>query len=80
MPAVLGNDVSGTVLSSRAEGFSEGDEVFGMAPSGGYAELPTVPVEVIAHKPSGVSHEQAATRPVAGLRHGRRCSTEAGRR
>lgn len=36
---MLGNDVSGTVEASRAEGFSEGDEVFGMAASGGYAEF-----------------------------------------
>ena len=37
LPAVLGSDVSGTVESSRAEGFAEGDEVFGMVASGGYA-------------------------------------------
>lgn len=67
LPAVLGNDVSGTVELSRAEGFAEGDEVFGIAASGGYAEFATAPASVIAKKPTGVSHEQAAAIPVAGL-------------
>src|SRR5213592_3967626 len=67
LPAVLGNDVSGTVELSRAEGFAEGDEVFGIAESGGYAEFATAPAEVIAKKPAGVTHEQAAAIPVAGL-------------
>jgi NADPH:quinone reductase-like Zn-dependent oxidoreductase len=67
LPAVLGNDVSGTVEESRAEGYAEGDEVFGIAASGGYAALATSPAAVIARKPPGVSHEQAATIPVAGL-------------
>jgi NADPH:quinone reductase-like Zn-dependent oxidoreductase len=67
LPAVLGNDVSGTVEVSRAEGFAEGDEVFGFAASGGYAEFATAPAALIAKKPSDVSHEQAAAIPVAGL-------------
>jgi NADPH:quinone reductase-like Zn-dependent oxidoreductase len=67
LPAVLGNDVSGVVEISRAEGFAEGDEVFGLAASGGYAQFATSPAGIIAHKPAGVSHEQAAGIPVAGL-------------
>jgi NADPH:quinone reductase-like Zn-dependent oxidoreductase len=67
LPAVLGNDVSGTVEVSRAAGFVEGDEVFGFAASGGYAEFSTAPAALIAKKPAGVSHEQAAAIPVAGL-------------
>lgn len=67
LPAILGNDVSGTVEVSRAEGFAVGDDVFGIATSGGYAELATAPVALIAQKPVGVSHEQAAAIPVAGL-------------
>jgi NADPH:quinone reductase-like Zn-dependent oxidoreductase len=67
LPAVLGNDVSGEVEVSRAEGFAEGDEAFGIAASGGYAEFATSPAGVIAQKPEGVSHEQAAAIPVAGL-------------
>jgi len=67
VPAVLGRDVSGTVEVSRAEGFSEGDEVFGMAASGGYAEYATASASAIAKKPVGVSHEQAAALPVTGM-------------
>jgi NADPH:quinone reductase-like Zn-dependent oxidoreductase len=67
MPAVLGRDVSGTVEVSRAEGFAEGDDVFGMAVSGGYAEYTTASGTAIAKKPDGVSHEQAAALPVAGM-------------
>ncbi len=67
LPAVLGSDVSGTVEVSRAEGFDEGDEVFGFAASGAYAEFATAPAAIIAKKPSGISHEQAASIPVAGL-------------
>jgi NADPH:quinone reductase-like Zn-dependent oxidoreductase len=52
---------------SRAAGFTEGDEVFGLAASGGYAQFATSPQAVIARKPEGVSHERAAGIPVAGL-------------
>src|SRR5215216_6810808 len=41
LPAILGREVSGAVEVSRAEGFREGDEVFGIAASGGYAEFAT---------------------------------------
>jgi NADPH:quinone reductase-like Zn-dependent oxidoreductase len=67
LPTILGNDVSGTVELSGADGFGEGDEVFGFAASGGYAEFATSPAAVVAKKPDGVSHEQAAALPVAGL-------------
>ena len=67
LPIVLGYDVSGTVETSRADGFAEGDEVFGMSASGGYAEYSTASAGAIAKKPAGVSHEQAAAIPVAGL-------------
>lgn len=66
LPAVLGRDVSGTIEASRDEGFSEGDEVFGFAGSGGYAELTASPAGSIAKKPVGVGDEQAAGIPVAG--------------
>lgn len=67
LPAVLGNDISGTVTQSRAEGFAEGDDVFGFSPGGGYAEFAVCPAQAIAKKPLGVSHEQAAALPVSGL-------------
>lgn len=67
LPAVLGSDVSGTVEVSSSPDFAEGDEVFGLANSGAYAEFATASATVIAKKPEGVSHEQAAAIPVAGL-------------
>jgi NADPH:quinone reductase-like Zn-dependent oxidoreductase len=67
LPAVLGYDVSGTVELSRAEGFAEGDEVFGIVASGGYAEFATASAQTIAKKSEGLTHEQAAAIPVAGM-------------
>jgi NADPH:quinone reductase-like Zn-dependent oxidoreductase len=67
LPAVLGSDVSGTVTESRADGFSAGDDVFGLAASGAYAEFAVTPAAIIAHKPEALSHAQAAALPVAGM-------------
>jgi NADPH:quinone reductase-like Zn-dependent oxidoreductase len=67
LPALLGNDVSGTVELSRASGFAEGDEVFGIAASGAYAEFASATANAIAIKPAGIGHEQAAGIPVAGM-------------
>jgi NADPH:quinone reductase-like Zn-dependent oxidoreductase len=67
LPAILGNDFSGVVASSRAEGYAEGDEVFGIAASGAYAEYLATPGAIIAKKPAGVTHLQAAALPVAAL-------------
>jgi NADPH:quinone reductase-like Zn-dependent oxidoreductase len=67
LPVILGSDASGTVEISHAEGFGEGEDVFGLIGSGAYAEygigLPTT----LAHKPGGLSDEEAAALPVAGL-------------
>lgn len=67
MPKILGNDASGVIEISRAEGFAVGDEVFGIVPSGGYAQFATAPAGTIAKKPGGLSHEQAACLGVAGM-------------
>jgi NADPH:quinone reductase-like Zn-dependent oxidoreductase len=67
LPAVLGRDVSGTVEVSRADGFDEGEDVFGYVPGGGYAEFALASVDTIAKKPAALSHEQAAALPVAGM-------------
>lgn len=67
LPALLGNDFSGTVEVSRAEDITAGDSVFGIARSGAYAELAATPAALVAALPAGVSHEQAAALPVAGL-------------
>jgi NADPH:quinone reductase-like Zn-dependent oxidoreductase len=67
LPKILGYDVSGTVELSRSEDFSERDDVFGLPASGAYAEYATAEPTGIANKPAGLSHEQAAALPVAGL-------------
>ena len=60
LPAILGYDASGTVEGSRADGFAEGDDVFGIIASGGYAELATAAAGAIARKPE---RRSATSRP-----------------
>jgi NADPH:quinone reductase-like Zn-dependent oxidoreductase len=75
MPAIPGSDISGVVeaVASDVQGFSAGDEVFGMIrfPSYGgsaaYAEYVAAPASDLAHKPAGIDHVQAAGAPMAGL-------------
>jgi len=67
LPAVLGSDVSGIVELSRADGFTEGDAVFGFAATGAYAEYTVSPGALLAKRPAGLSPQQAAALPVAGL-------------
>jgi len=70
-PLILGWDVSGTVIESRAPAFKEGDEVFGMPRfpevAGGYAEYITAPANEITQKPSNISHVEAAAVPLVAL-------------
>ncbi len=73
-PLILGSDFAG-VVAAVGEGvkrFVPGDRVFGIASDHGtYAEYTLVPAPseyaVIAKIPSGLSDEQAAALPVAGL-------------
>lgn len=67
LPAVLGEDVSGTVAVSRADGFASGNKVFGLTTSGGHGEYATASATAIAIKPEALSHEQAAALAVSGL-------------
>ncbi|MDH6572367.1 NADPH:quinone reductase-like Zn-dependent oxidoreductase [Streptomyces sp. SAI-117] len=66
-PVVFGNEVSGVVeeTGDGVEGFAVGDEVFGTALEGGYAEYALVPAAIAAHKPAELPHTVAATLPVA---------------
>jgi NADPH:quinone reductase-like Zn-dependent oxidoreductase len=68
-PAVLGREVAGTVLAlgEGVTGFAVGDEVFGGCPGmlGGWAPTARVTASFAAHRPEGVSPEQAAVLPVA---------------
>lgn len=70
---ILGRDLSGIVdeVDENATGFKKGDEVIcyvcNLASSGTYTEYICVPSELVAKKPVSLSHEQAASIPVAGI-------------
>ncbi|MGE0487610.1 MAG: NADP-dependent oxidoreductase [Vulcanimicrobiota bacterium] len=71
-PLLLGNDLSGTVerVGDQVEGFAVGDEVFARVPKssiGTLAEKIAVHSAAVAHKPGNLSHQQAASIPLAGL-------------
>ncbi|KAA0570898.1 zinc-dependent alcohol dehydrogenase family protein [Azospirillum sp. Sh1] len=72
-PAVLGYDVSGVVeeVGPGVTGFKAGDEVFYTPeifgnPNGSYAEYTVTAASIVAHKPPGLSHVEAAGIPLAG--------------
>ena len=67
--SVLGADIAGRVeaVGRKVTGFKEGDEVFGDIESGGFAEYVCTTESHFAHKPLGVSFEEAAAVPVAAL-------------
>jgi NADPH:quinone reductase-like Zn-dependent oxidoreductase len=75
LPAIPGSDVSGVVeaVASDVQGFSVGDEVFGMlrfpsyGDSAAYAEYVAAPASDVGHKPAGIDHVQAAAVPMSGL-------------
>ncbi|MGR3874521.1 NADP-dependent oxidoreductase [Streptomyces graminifolii] len=66
-PAVFGNEVAGVVEETGAgvDGFAVGDEVFGSAVAGAYAEFALLAAPVTTHKPGALSFTDAATLPVA---------------
>ncbi|MFC7916683.1 NADP-dependent oxidoreductase [Streptomyces sp. NPDC057386] len=66
-PSVLGSEVAGVVVETGegVTGFAVGDEVFGNALTGGYAEYAVLSDRLAAHKPAALSFTDAATLPVA---------------
>jgi len=71
-PLGLGFDFSGEVVAAgdRVRSFKRGDEVYGLMPQlrqGSYAEYVALDVRHVAPKPVNLTHEQAATVPLAGL-------------
>ena len=65
---VLGQDLAGVVESvgKGVVGLEPGDEVFGGG-LGTFAELEAAPADRLAPKPDGLSFEEAAALPIAGL-------------
>lgn len=65
-PKTLGVEFSGTIESfgnDVEEGFKVGDEVFGLAYGGAYAEYIAVSTHMLMHRPKELSWEQAAGVP-----------------
>ena len=65
---ILGVEFSGTIEELGAdgggrEGFSKGDEVFGLAYGGAYAEYIAVSTHMLVRKPRELSWEQCAGIP-----------------
>ena len=82
-PATLGMDVSGVVIGvgEKVTKFRVGDEVFASPRHnrpGTYAEVTVVDEREAAHKPSALSHAEAASIPLVGLT-GWRCLVTTGR-
>jgi NADPH:quinone reductase-like Zn-dependent oxidoreductase len=71
-PRVMGQDFSGVVheVGAGVTRFKDGDEVFGIASlrdGGAFAEVVVTSEDFVTPKPSGVSFEQAACLPTAGV-------------
>ncbi len=70
-PDVPGRDVSGVVVAKgkNVKGLNNGDTVFGVCPPnrwGSHAELVTAEAAILAIKPTGVSHLEAASIALVG--------------
>lgn len=70
---ILGRDLSGIVeeVDEEVKDFKKGDEVIcyvcDLASSGTYTEYISVPAAIVAAKPVSLTHEEAASIPVAGI-------------
>ncbi|MFB2981785.1 zinc-dependent alcohol dehydrogenase family protein [Microseira sp. BLCC-F43] len=72
LPAILGYDVSGVIeaIGESVKDFKVGDEVYYAIPllegNGGNAEYHAAHESIVAKKPTNLSHQEAASVPVAG--------------
>ena len=69
---IIGGDIAGRVeaVGADVEAFQPGDEVYGdlcMSGFGAFAEYVSAPDAGLAHKPPGMTFEQAAAIPQAGM-------------
>lgn len=72
LPVILGHEFSGTVsaVGPHADGFAEGDAVFGMNDwfrDGAQAEFCVAKAQEVARKPASVDHVHAAVTPISAL-------------
>ncbi|MBE1501686.1 NADPH:quinone reductase-like Zn-dependent oxidoreductase [Amycolatopsis lexingtonensis] len=63
---VLGCDLAGRVETAGTR-FAPGDDVYALLPRGAHAEYVCVPEDLLAPMPANLSHEQAATMPMAAV-------------
>ena len=65
-PFVPGLEVAGRIATVGADvdGWAEGDEVFALSPSGGYAERVVIPARAVFPRPKELSADAAAAFPV----------------
>lgn len=68
-PTILGSDIAGVVeaVGTDVTRFRPGDEVYGTKGPGACAEYAVIPEKAVALKPAGVTFEEAAAVPMAGL-------------
>jgi NADPH:quinone reductase-like Zn-dependent oxidoreductase len=63
---VLGCDLAGRVETAGTK-FAPGDDVYALLPRGAHAEYVCVPESLLAPMPANLTHEQAATMPMAAV-------------
>ncbi len=69
LPIMLGGEIAGTIekLGEAVTGFREGDAVYGIIRSGGFAEYAIAKVGDVAAKPQSLDFENAAAIPLGAL-------------
>lgn len=69
LPIMLGGEIAGTIerIGDAVSGLKEGDAVYGIIPSGGFAEYAIATVGDIAAKPQNLDFERAAAVALGGL-------------
>ncbi|MEH2406046.1 NADP-dependent oxidoreductase [Nostoc sp.] len=69
LPIMLGGEIGGTIerIGDDVRGFKEGDAVYGIISSGGFAEYAIAKMGDIAAKPQSLDFENAAAVPLGAL-------------
>lgn len=69
LPIHLGGEISGTVetLGEGVTGFAQGDEIYGIIASGGFAEYAVAKAADLTRKPANLDFIHAAAIPLGGL-------------